>query len=350
MAARAKSASARRTGAAELLLQTCLVGAVGARHERQHRLVAAAEHERLHDRAHLGPDRGGRLRRRARGVGQHARLDLNALRAQRGLEAVDGAQMRREVGTRSATSASVSGKWQAAMLPPSFTSSSGSSWRQISCAFQQRVWKRQAGGGLVGDGTSPARIWRFLTAASRGSATGTADISAPVYGMPRVRVELVGVRQLDDLAEVHDRHAVAHVAHDRQVVGDEDERQPEVALEVAQQVEDLRLDRDVERGDRLVGDDQLRLERERAGDADALALAARELVRVAVVVLGVEPDACPSAPGPPRLRSPSPVFMLVDRERLADDRADRLARVQRRVRVLEDHLHVAPQLLERLRA
>ena len=65
-------------------------------------------------------------------------------------------------------------------LPPSFGSSGGSSWRQISCAFQQRVWKRHAGGGLAGEGTSPARIWRFLDAASRGCGTGTADISAPV--------------------------------------------------------------------------------------------------------------------------------------------------------------------------
>ena len=84
------------------------------------------------------------------------------------------------------------------------------------------------------------------------------------------------------------------------------ERQPELALQVAQQVEDLRLDRDVERGDRLVGDDHLRLQRERARDADALALAARELVRVAVVVLGVEPDACPSAPGPRACARPRP--------------------------------------------
>ena len=73
-------------------------------------------------------------------------------------------------------------------------------------------------------------------------------------------------------------------------MGDEDQRQAEVALELAQQVEHLRLDRDVERRHRLVGDDQLRLERDRARDADALALAAGELVRVAVVVLGVEAD------------------------------------------------------------
>ena len=52
----------------------------------------------------------------------------------------------------------------------------------------------------------------------------------------------------------------------------------------SQQVDDLRLDRHVERGHRLVADDQLRLARERPGDADALALAAGELVRIAVRV------------------------------------------------------------------
>ena len=63
---------------------------------------------------------------------------------------------------------------------------------------------------------------------------------------------------------------------------------PEFALELLEQVDDLGLDGDVERGDRLVGDDQLRVQRQRAGHADALALAAGELVREAVVVLGVE--------------------------------------------------------------
>ena len=85
-------------------------------------------------------------------------------------------------------------------------------------------------------------------------------------------------------------HAVGDVAHDVQVVRDEDVGEPELALQVLEQVEDLRLHRDVERRDRLVADDQLRVDRERAGDADALALAAGELVREAVVVLRVEAD------------------------------------------------------------
>ena len=48
----------------------------------------------------------------------------------------------------------------------------------------------------------------------------------------------------------------------------------------AHEVEDLRLNRDVERRDGLVGDDELRIERERTREADPLALAAGELVRI----------------------------------------------------------------------
>ena len=51
--------------------------------------------------------------------------------------------------------------------------------------------------------------------------------------------------------------------------------------QLVEQDQDLRLDADVERRHRLVGEDEVRAERERAGDADALALAARELVRIA---------------------------------------------------------------------
>ena len=57
----------------------------------------------------------------------------------------------------------------------------GSSREQISCAFGQRVWKRQPAGGFAGLGTSPvSRIRSRLR--SGGSGTGTADSSAPVYG------------------------------------------------------------------------------------------------------------------------------------------------------------------------
>ena len=68
---------------------------------------------------------------------------------------------------------------------------------------------------------------------------------------------------------------------DGEVVADEQHREAEIALQVLQQVDDLRLDRDIERGHRLVAYDQVGIGGERARDADALALAAGELVRPA---------------------------------------------------------------------
>ena len=66
----------------------------------------------------------------------------------------------------------------------------------------------------------------------------------------------VAVADLHDAPEVHHRDAVGDVPHHREVVRDEDVGQPEVALQVGEQVDDLRLDGDVERGDRLVADDE----------------------------------------------------------------------------------------------
>ena len=77
---------------------------------------------------------------------------------------------------------------------------------------------------------------------------------------------------LDDDAPVHDEGPVADVAHDREVVADEHQGDGGLPADVGQRVEHLRLDRHVERGDRLVEDEDTRLDRERPGDRDALAL------------------------------------------------------------------------------
>ena len=132
------------------------------------------------------------------------------------------------------------------------------------------------------------------------------------------RARLLG--DLDDLAEIHDGDAVADVLDDREVVGDEQVGQAELALQVAQQVDHLRLHRDVEGGDRLVADDQARVQRQRAGDADPLALAAGEFVRVAVERV------LPQADLEGELRDPlvelTAARDAVIDERLADDVAD----------------------------
>jgi hypothetical protein len=43
-------------------------------------------------------------------------------------------------------------------------------------------------------------------------------------------------------------------------VGDQDDRAVELVAQVAHQVEDLRLDRDIERRRRLIGDQELRIQ------------------------------------------------------------------------------------------
>ena len=93
-------------------------------------------------------------------------------------------------------------------------------------------------------------------------------------------LDLLPWRHLDDLAEIHDRDTVRHVLDNREIMTDEEQRQAKFPH--LKQIDDLRLDGDVERRDRLVADDQVRLRRERPCDADALALSALEFVRPSV--------------------------------------------------------------------
>ena len=110
---------------------------------------------------------------------------------------------------------------------------------------------------------------------------GMAASSSRVYGCwGRARTSSAGA-DLDDAAEVHDRDVVRHVAHDGEVVGDEQHRQAAARrCSSPDQVEHGALDRDVERRGDLVGDEHLGAAGERAGHGDALPLATRELRRV----------------------------------------------------------------------
>ena len=152
-------------------------------------------------------------------------------------------------------------------------------------------------------------------------------------------IEVVGPGDLAELSEVHDGDPVADVLDDREVVGDEDERQVVVGLEVSEQVQDLGLDAHVEGTDRLVTDQQAGAQHEAAGDGDPLALATGELVRAPPPGLDrIHPDGLQHLVHHPDLfdlgvRPP-------DLQWLGDDVADLAPRIQRADRVLEDHLQV----------
>ena len=127
--------------------------------------------------------------------------------------------------------------------------------------------------------------------------------------------------------------------HDGEVVRDEDQREIERANEVGEEVEDLRLDGDVEGGDGFVGDDDLGVEGEGAGDGDALTLSAGELVRVFLHVARGQAHLAHElgdAGGDLGRRT-----YAVDEQRLGEGREDRHAWIKRGERILEDHLQVA---------
>ena len=160
--------------------------------------------------------------------------------------------------------------------------------------------------------------------------------------MRRLGVQLLSRALLDDAAQVHHCDAIAGVVHHGQIVRDQQVGQPETFLEVLEKIDHLALGGHVERAHRLVQDEQAWAQRQSSRDGDALALPARELVRLAFEMLTGESDelqqflAC--------RQSGRLVEVLVDVERLAHDVRDDHRGVQRRGRVLEDGLNVAPDL------
>src|SRR5439155_1935561 len=94
-----------------------------------------------------------------------------------------------------------------------------------------------------------------------------------------------------------------------------------------------------ERGHRLVAEDELRIEGQRRRDAHALTLAAAELVRVPVRLIPRKPDQLEQLAN--ALISSGSRIRVLDAHRVADDAADGHAGVERRERILEDHLDLA---------
>ena len=148
-------------------------------------------------------------------------------------------------------------------------------------------------GAGVGGAAVPSAPRDRAGASGRGPAPRPAALG---IGVHRIAEQRGAGRHLHDPAAAHHHDPVGDVVDHREVVADEEIGQAQLVLQVLQQVEDLGLDRDVQRRDRLVADQQVGPQRQRPGDADALALAAGEAVRVALQVADVEADQRSSAP------------------------------------------------------
>jgi hypothetical protein len=139
------------------------------------------------------------------------------------------------------------------------------------------------------------------------------------------------------LALPHHHHVVGHLGHHAHVVGDEDHGGAHLGLQVADDVEDLRLDGHVERRGGLVGDEQFGVAGQRHGDHHPLAHAAGELVRIAVEELLRIGQAhlAQQLPRPQARVARAQAF--VQGERFGDLVADGEDRIEGGHRLLEDH-------------
>ena len=156
--------------------------------------------------------------------------------------------------------------------------------------------------------------------------------------MLRVRIHRVRRTGLHDATQIHHGHTVGQLAHRGEVVGDEQVAQAQPLAQFDKQFHDLCLDADVKCGHRLIEHQHRRADRQRAGDAHALALTAGELVRVAVEELGAQVHQPEQF-----LDSGRDVGLChaVHLQRLGEQFSHRHARVQRRLGVLEHDLQVA---------
>src|SRR5262245_221131 len=100
----------------------------------------------------------------------------------------------------------------------------------------------------------------------------------PGVRVPRIIEEAPHRLDLNDLTSIHHRHLVTHLCNNTQVVRYEDERDTTGTLEVLQQVQVLELDRHVEVGGGLIGDDDLGTSGLGHGPDNPLAHAAAHLV------------------------------------------------------------------------
>ncbi len=81
---------------------------------------------------------------------------------------------------------------------------------------------------------------------------------------------------VDNAARIHHQYVIAEFPHHSKVVGHKEISQSKLFLQVIQKIQDLRLYRYVQRGDRLIAYDESRFQDQRTGYTNTLALPSGE--------------------------------------------------------------------------
>ena len=187
--------------------------------------------------------------------------------------------------------------------PPSSASTGGRAARHASWAKAQRGANAQPSGRLERATRAP----RDRRQAVRACAVDRRARAGQRRGVrvQRAVVQARGSRGLDDLPGVHDRRAVAHRRRELEVVGDEQQRHAALAAQLVEDRHDLGLGRHVERGRRLVGEQQARLGRA-ARRRSSPAAAGRRTARAGTARRRRSPSGIPTSAQQPRSPGAAP--------------------------------------------
>ena len=156
-------------------------------------------------------------------------------------------------------------------------------------------------------------------------------------GMLRGRVDRVLFGNFHNFAKIHHRDTVRDMPHHRKIMSDEQIGQPHIALQILQQIDDLRLDGNIKRRDRLITHNKARAQDQRTRNADALTLAARKFMRKAIQRAAWQANTVQHFSD--LLACLGAGFSAMDHHRFSDDILDSHARIERAIGVLENDLH-----------
>ena len=161
-------------------------------------------------------------------------------------------------------------------------------------------------------------------------------------GILRIAQDLFGRALLDDPSRPHHDDTITQQAHHIQIMRDEQIAHAHRRLQILQQVQDHRLHGNVERRGRLVENDELWMQRDRARDADAGLLAARQLMREAIQQIDRQADQAGKflAAGAQRIAA---LDVAELHDRIGDGARRGEARIEAVGRILEHHLDALAQ-------
>src|SRR5438067_1801389 len=221
--------------------------------------------------------------------------------------------------------------------------------RPLRQAPLEAPWAARVEGAARRNGVEPRHgaVDLHQAASLRGNARDRAH-QADGVRMARRMDHLTHGADLDDASGVHHRDAMRRLGDHAHVVRDQHHRGAALGGEPLEKGDDLRLDRDVERRGGFVGDQEARLRRERERDHHALAHTAGELVRIVVVARLRARNADLAEQSQGALARGGLAHPQMREDRLLQLPANRVKRIERGERVLEDDADLAAAQLPQL--